>query len=193
MTDSFTDKLIEDLDQNEKDARRAGISRLTVLKETIEDIEGSPVFFIYSIFIGLTFFFCFTTYGLVTSYYRIPRIEEGMFQIFETRGVSVEELNQNDHTLSGVFENVEIDFVELRKMSQQDGMVYYSRKPSTRFFVVDDYGDIVYFYINDRLDAAYSKRRTDIRFSPLIGICLLVTVKLVHKRYKIKYKEMAGL
>ena len=192
MTDSFTDKLIKDLDQNEKDTRRAGISRLTVLKETIEDIEGSPVFFIYVLFTGLVFFFCFTTYGLVTSHYRIPRIEEGMFQIFETRGVSVEELNQNDHMLSGVFENVEIDFVELREMSQQDGMVYYSRKPSTRFFVIDEYGDVVYFYVNDRLNEAYSKRRTDIRFSPLIGICLLVTVKLVHKRYKIKYKEMAG-
>lgn len=189
----FTDKLIKDLDQSEKDAKRAGISRLGVLKETIEDMESSPVFMIYLIFILLTSLFCYTTYDLVTSYYRIPQLEEGMFQIFDVRGVSVKELSQNDHTLSGVLEDVEIGFVELGEMIQQDGMVYYSRRPSTRFFTIDEHWDVVYYYVNDRLDSAYSKRRGDIWFSPISGIFLLGMVNLVYKRYKIKYKEMVGL
>lgn len=190
---SFTDELIKDLDQNEKDAKRSGISRLAVLKEVIEDIEGPPVFMIYLMSILFTLLFCYTTYGLVTSYYRIPQLEEGMFQIFDVRGVSVEELNRNDPTLSGVLEDVEIGFVELEGMAQQDGMVYYSRRPSTRFFIVDEHWDVMYYYVNDRLDSAYSTRRTDVWFSPISGIFLLGIVKTVYKRYKTKYKEMVGL
>lgn len=188
--DSFTDKLIKDLNQSEEDAFR--ISRLAVLKETIKDIaDDSPTHTIAFVMIAL--FFCFTTYGLVTSSIQIPQIEERIFQIFEMRDISVEELNQKDHKLSGVLENMEISFVELGEMAQHGGMVYYSRKPSIRFFIVDEYWSVVYFYVNDRLDSAYSKRRADILFSPITGACLLGVVIFVYKRYKDEYKEAAGL
>ncbi len=190
---SFTDKLIKDLDQNEKDAKRAEFSRLAVLKETIEDIEGAPVFFIYFAASILVFFFIFTTYGLVTTYSQVPQIEREIFQIFEQRGVSVKESNQNDHSLSGVLENVEVGFIEFAEMVQLDGLVYYSRKPSDRFFIVDEYWNVAYYYVNDRLHTAYGKRDADFLFSPITGVGLLVIVNIVYKRYKIKYKEMAGL
>ena len=189
----FTDKLIKDLRRNEKDAKRVGISRLAVLKETIEDIEDSPVFVVYFIFTAFVLAFVFTTYGLVTSYNRIPQIEEGIFQIFDLWGVSVEELNQDARSLSGVLENVEISFVELGEMILMDGVVYYSHKPPGRFFIVDEYWSIVYYYINDRLNLAYNRRSIDTWVSPITGICLLVMVNFVYKRYKIKYKEVAGL
>ena len=189
---SFTDELIKDLDQNEKDAKRAGISRLAVLKEAIEDIEGTPAFVVYLIFTVLTLVFVSATYGLVTSYNRIPQIEEEIFQIFDLRDVSVEELDKNDPSLPGVLEDVQISFVELGEMVQLDGTVYYSRKPPARFFIVDEYWNIVYYYINDRLYSAYATRRIDICISPVTGIGLLVIVSLVCKQYKIKYKEMAG-
>ena len=190
---SFTDELIKDLDQNEKDAKRAGISRLAVLKEAMEDIEGSPVFIIYLVVPALAFFFVFTTYGSVTSYNQVPQIEQGIFQIFEQRGVLVKELNQNDHSLSGVLESVEVGFIEFTEMAQLDGSVYYSRKPSGRLFIVDEYWNVVYYYVNDRLHTAYGKRNADVLFSPITGISLLVVVGLIYKRYKIKYEEMVGL
>lgn len=184
---SFTDKVIKDLDQNEKDAKRAKISRLAVLKETIEDI-GGPFFMVFFV----VFVFIFTTYNMVITYNQIPQLEEGISLVFKAQGVFVEVLDRNNPILSGMLESIEISFVELGEMAQRGDIVYYSRKPSPRFFIVDEYWNVGYHYTNERLDSACSRQGSNLFLSPVSGIGLLLVATLVYKQYKIKYKEMAG-
>ena len=186
----FTDELIRDLDQNEEDAKRAGISRLAVLKEAIQGVTDAPITFVVVVFMVFPLTFVFTTYGWVTSNTKIPQIEEGMFQIFEVRGISVEELNLNDPILSEVIEDVETNFLELVEMAQQDGMVYYSRKPEHKFFVVDEYWNVVHYYVNRRLHLAYNDRGFDGMLSSVTGIATLLLTIVTYKLYKDKYREM---
>ncbi len=186
----FTDELIRDLDKDEKDAKQAGISRLAVLKEAIQEVTDAPIVFVAVVFMVFPLAFVFTTHGWITSNTRIPQIEEGMFQIFEVRGISVEELNLNDPTLSEVIEDVETNFLELVEMAQQDGMVYYSRKPEHKFFVVDEYWNVVHYYVNHRLHLAYSDQKFDGLLSPVTGIATSLLTIFSYKLYKDKYREM---
>ncbi len=190
---SFTDKLIKDLDQNEKDAKRVGISRLAVLKETFNDAEGFLMFFISVTVPVFALFFVLTTCGFIAIYNQLPHIEEGTFQMFEARGISVGALDKNSPVLSEILESVEVSFVELGEMAQQGGVVYYSHKPSAQFFIVDEYWDVMYYYANERLRLARVSLRAYSWFSPVTGIGLLVMAAYIYKPYKIKYKEMAGL
>ncbi len=190
---SFTDELIKDLDQNEKDAKRAKISRLAVLRETIGDSEGHLMFFISVMAPVLALFFVFTTCSFIVTYNRLPQIEEGIFQFFEVREISVEVLDKDSPILSEVLESAEVSFVELGEMAQQGGVVYYSRKPSAQFFIVDEYWSVAYYYVNERLRLACGVLEANSLFSPATGIGLLVMAICMYKPYKIKYKEMAGL
>ncbi len=193
MDKSFTDKLIKDLNQNEEDARGVGVNKWSVLKEVIRDFADTSAMFAFVALIVLPIMFGHSTFVLIGATNRIPALEENVFQMFETRGIAVEVMNLNDPTLSGALEEVDVGFLELVELAQQNEMVYYNRKPENKFFVVNDYGDVIHYYINDRLYSVYTNKASNTHVSLLTGGLVLVVGIYIHKEYRSKYKEMVGL
>ncbi len=193
MDKSFTDKLIKDLNQSEEDARGVGVSRWSVLKEVIQEFAEASATVAFFALIVIPILFGRSTFVLIDATNNIPPLEENVFQIFETRGITVEAMSLNDPTLSGVLEEVGVGFLELVELAQQNEMVYYNSKPENKFFVVNDYGDVIRYYINDRLYSAYADKRVNSLLSPLTGMLVLVVGFYIYKEYRSKYKEMVGL
>lgn len=189
---SFTDELIRDLDQNERDAKRVGVSRLAVLKEVIQEFAGSSFTFAFFTLIVLPLLFGHSTFVLIDTTNRIPSLEEGVFQIFEARGIAVEVMHLSDPTLSNVMEEVSISFLELVGLAQQNEVVYYSREPTHKFFVVDKYRDVIHCYVNERIYSIYHNKGTNTFISPATGVLMLIVVYYGYTAYHAKYKEMAG-
>lgn len=192
MDDSFTDKLIKDLNKSERDARGVGVNKWSVLKEVIREFADSSATVALFTLIVLPILFGRSTFVLISTINKVPALEESVFQIFEARGIAVEAMNLNDPTLSGVLEEVGVNFLELVELAQQNEMVYYNRKPENRFFVVSDYGDVIHYYINERLYSAYENKGFHTLVFPLSGGLVLVVGIYIHKEYRSKYKEMAG-
>ncbi len=192
MDDSFTDELIKDLEKSEQDARGVGVSRRSVLKEVIQDFVDSSATVAFFALIILPILFGRSTFVLINTINKVPALEESVFQIFEARGIAVEAMSLNDPTLSGVLEEVGVGFLELVELAQQNEIVYYNRRPENKFFVVNDYGDVIHYYINDRLYSAYADKRINSYMSPLTGVLVLIVGFYMHKEYRSKYKEMAG-
>jgi len=192
MDDSFTDKLIKDLNKSERDARGVGVNKWSVLKEVIREFADSSATVALFTLIVLPILFGRSTFVLISTINKVPALEESVFQMFEARGIVVEAMNLNDPTLSGVLEEVGVNFLELVELAQQNEMVYYNRKPENRFFVVNDYGDVIHYYISERLYSAYENKGFHTLVFPLSGGLVLVVGLYIYKEYRSKYKGMAG-
>lgn len=193
MADSFTDELIKDLNKSEEDAGQFRVSRWAVLREVVKDMWDSSAELTFLVLVVGPIVFGLGTYTLISSSSRIPIVEARVFQIFEVRGISIEIMSLRDPILSEVVEEVEGTFSEFIELATERGMVYFSRSSRNRFFVVDKYWDVINYYDNSDIVAAYTNRRLSVLVSPLSGIVGVAMLVLMYRSYRSKYKEMAGL
>ena len=193
MADSFTDELIKDLNKSERDAGQFRVSRWAVLREVVKDMWDSSAELTLLVLVVGPVVFGLGTYTLIRSSSRIPIVEARVFQIFEVRGISIEIMSLRDPILSEVVEEVEGTFSEFIELATERGMVYFSRSSRNRFFVVDKYWDVINYYDNSDIVAAYTNRRLSVLVSPLSGIVGVAMLVLMYRSYRSKYKEMAGL
>lgn len=193
--DSFTDKLIKDLNKNEEDAKQVTISRWAILKDMFEDVVIRNPFLGAMgtvLFIIGPFLFVMSTHSLIISPNQISVAEEKIFQIFEVRDIPIEIMSLKDPALSEVVEEVETPFSEFVELAVSSGVVYFSQKPRYKMFVVGEHWDIIHYYDNNDIASAYSNRNGARLVSPISGIIGLVVILVVYKTYRRKYKEMAG-
>lgn len=197
MDKSFTDKVIEDLNQNKEDTRRSTISRWVVLKGMFEDLMewdnmGTVSAMVIVLLLIIPVTFVTSTRNLVRSPNRISVAEEKIFQIFEVRNIPIEIMSLSDPSLSEVVEKVSVPFTEFIELATEYGIVYFSQKPLYEMFVVGEHRDIVHYYANNNIWLAYYTLNIARRVSLITGIIGLVMILMLHKSYRTKYKEMVG-